>query len=75
MGCYRRFLSELYFGANVAGPNRFFAFAFADSDLSGFVQHQFVPEPSSVTALGAGLLAFGLLRRHSKQLAHRSAHC
>jgi hypothetical protein len=54
------------FVADVAGPNRFFVFGFADSDLPGFLQQQFVPEPSSIAVLGAGLFGFALLRRRSK---------
>jgi hypothetical protein len=63
------------FVANVAGPNQFFVFGFTDSDLPGFVQQQLLPEPSSLTVLGAGLLGLGLLRRRSKHLAHRPSHC
>jgi hypothetical protein len=55
------------FIADVAGPNQFFVFGFADGDLPGFVQQQFVSEPSSIAVLGAGLLGFGLLRRRSKR--------
>ena len=54
------------FVADAAGPNQFFVVGFADSDLPGFVQQQFVPEPSSIAVLGVGLLGFGLLRRRSK---------
>jgi hypothetical protein len=51
------------FVADTAGPNQFFVFAFADSDLPGFVQQQFVPEPPSLAVLAAALLLLGLLRR------------
>jgi hypothetical protein len=59
------------FVAKVSSPNQFFVFGFTDSDLPGFVQQQLpVPAPSSIIALGAGLLGFGLLLRRSKRLAH-----
>jgi hypothetical protein len=51
------------FVADVAGPNRFFVFAFTDSDIPGFVQQQLVPEPSTLSLLVAGLLGFRLFHR------------
>jgi Esterase-like activity of phytase len=56
------------FVADVAGPNQFFVFAFDNSDLPGFVQQQFVPEPSSFAALAAGLLglSFVAFKRESR---------
>jgi hypothetical protein len=56
------------FVADMAGPNRLFVFGFTDGDLPGFVQQQFVPEPSSIAVLGAALLGFGLWRRRSKTM-------
>ncbi len=51
------------FVADAAGPNQFFVFAFADGDLPGFVQQQFVPEPPSLAILAAGLLGLASLRQ------------
>ena len=62
------------FVANVAGPNRFFVFAFTDSDLPGFVQQQ-LPEPSSLAVLGTGLLGFDLLRRRLKRRVRHAGGC
>jgi Esterase-like activity of phytase len=49
---------------DIAGPNKFFAFAFSDSDLPGFQNQQFatVPAPASFALLSLGLVFAGAAR-------------
>jgi Esterase-like activity of phytase len=55
---------------DVAGPNKFYAFAFSDADLPGFRNQQLalnvVPLPGSAALIALGLTAFGVLTSKRK---------